>query len=751
MQELVRCVTPASVFLSNTHISVLPGVIMDVQQFFRSLKKEAECPMCLEIVKNPKTLPCLHSFCLECLDKLANFARRQLQTTIKCPVCQTSFPIPETDTFANIPSSFHLNRLVDALALENGSLQAQKCNNCDENSPATIYCFVCQSFMCATCFQSHQRIKMTRGHHNVVIDKLQPQDVQELMHRPVMCSQKYHEDQALEFYCEDCKVLICLKCSIVSHNRHLVIDTQKAALEQKMQMADAVAKVKAEILVYEKKIKKQAALKDKNIADIMNAKRKMTDTVEKVIHDLREHEKEMKLKFLELYDAEQKQHATRLENLLLITTQLKICAERGQGILERNVSTEILQTNPAILGRSDELLRAKRPDVYKSPNFNYYLFDKKCVLLDQILASKTDPGSIYVTGDHDCEIGKESSFVVVTRVSDGLQCYQQNDQIKVDILTPEGDHLNPELRDSKDGKYTVTYTPQCVGQHCIEIQVNGHLLTGSPFIVRVQHHCQLAIQFGSRGEGPGAFYWIFDVALSHKNGKIAVADVGNKRIQVFSSLGRFQWQSHLDGEPTSVAFTDCGDLLTLSFGGTNKLHLFSENGLLIKSMEGKCLRKPKHLSIAGDRRLVITEEADEAIKVLSPDGKKLLLSFISPDCATYPECAVYHQNKFFVSYPEAHCIKVFDKRGVYLHDIGCEGSSDGQFCYPVGIIVDKYNQLIVCDVDNQRLQVFTISGKFLSKLQGEHLNTCNPRYAAINNNDNLCVADSWRGVISVFQ
>ena len=116
--------------------------IMDVKQLFKSLKKEAECPLCLQTVKNPKTLPCLHSFCPECLDEVASFARRQLQTTIKCPVCQTSFPIPDTDTFVNLPSSFHLNRLVDVLALKDGTVQTQKCNTCDKNNPATSYCFV---------------------------------------------------------------------------------------------------------------------------------------------------------------------------------------------------------------------------------------------------------------------------------------------------------------------------------------------------------------------------------------------------------------------------------------------------------------------------------------------------------------------------------------------------------------------------------------------------------------------------------
>ena len=292
---------------------------MDVQQLFKILKKEAECPLCIETVKNPKTLPCLHSFCLECLDKLANFAIRQVKTSIRCPVCQTSFQIPETETFVELPSSFHLNRLEDVLALEDGSVQSQRCNSCDESNTATCYCFVCQNFLCASCFESHQRLKVTRGHRTVLIDKLQAQDVQDLIHRPVMCSQQYHEDQPLEFYCEDCKVLICLKCSLVRHNRHTMTETQKAAQEQKMQMADAVAKVKAEIVRYESEIKKQTDLKNKSKMEMLNEEKKMTDTVEKLIRDLREHERKMKDKFREIYEAEQKHHATRLENFDLFS------------------------------------------------------------------------------------------------------------------------------------------------------------------------------------------------------------------------------------------------------------------------------------------------------------------------------------------------------------------------------------------------------------------------------------------------
>ena len=717
---------------------------MDVQQLFKNLKKEAECPLCKETVKNAKTLPCLHSFCLECLEKHANFPRRQLKTTIKCPVCQTSFQIPETDTFDKLPSSFHLNRLVDVLALEDGTVQSQRCNSCDEDNIATCYCFVCQNFLCASCFEAHQRLKASRGHRNVLIDKMQAQDVQDLIHRPVMCSQQFHEDQPLEFYCQDCKVLICHKCTVVSHNRHTMTDTHKAAQEQKTQMADAVAKVKAEIVRYESEIKNQTDLKNRSKIEILNEEKKMTDTVEKLICDLREHQRRMKDKFREIYEAEQKHHATRLENFELVATQLKSCVERCQSILERNVSVEILQTNHAVLGRCNELFKARKLNLYKSPHL-HYLVEKKLDLLD--------PSKCLAEGQDSKEVKerKETYFAIVTKDSEGIQCYQQDDKIKVGILTPEGDQLKTDIKDTKDGKYTVTYTPRGAGQHRLEIVVNGQPLTGSPWIVQVhQHQYQFAFQFGSKGTGRGEFDGINDIDVSDKTGTIAASDWRNERIQLFSSEGKFRREIRLDGRPSSVAFTDSGDLLTLVLESGNNLRLFSEEGQLIKQINGKHLDQPRHLSIASDGRIIMSDFTGNKIKVLSPDGNDLLQSFSARDCDNSPSCAIYRQDKFFVSYYLANCVKVFDKTGVYLHDIRCKESNDGQFSYPFGLVIDKYNRLILCDSGNHRLQLFTLDGKFLSKIKGQYLQNCCPLSVAVNRYDSLFVADAKKDCIYVF-
>ena len=727
---------------------------MDVQQLFTVLKKEAECPLCLDTVNNPKTLPCIHSFCLECLDKHANFARRQLQATIKCPVCQTSFQIPEGHSFKNLPASYHLNRLVDVLALKDGGKQTQKCSSCDENNTASSYCFVCQIFLCTVCFEAHQRLKTTRGHRNVVIKKLQVQDVHELIHRPAMCSQQYHENQSLEFYCEECKVLICHKCSVVSHNRHTMTDTQKAAQVQKMQMKDALEKVKAETVIYENKIRKQTELMDKTKNEVLSAEKKMTDAVEERIRELREHERVMKAKFAEIYEAQQKHHATQLENFELVLTQLQSCIERGESALERNVSAEILQTNQIIVGRCEELLNVTKPDIYKPPHVHYIIENQLNPGFDRIVVSNTDPFLSLAEVDNQ-ELVREktvANFIIVTRDSGGKQCYHEDDQVKVSIITPAHDQLETEIKDTKDGKYTVTYTPQCVGQHRVEIQVNGQPLTGSPWVVQViPHQYQFAFHFGSKGKEQGQFDQPLGIAVSDKSSTLAVADANNKRVQMFGFDGNFLREIPLEAKTSSVAFTESGDLLSFVDRNDNKLPLYTEGGQFIRCISDEHVKKLWYISGGSDGRIIICDWHDKTIKVLSPDGKNLLQSFSAPGCDAKPWCSVNQQDKFFVSYPQANRVVVFNNAGEYLYDIGSKESGDGQLWFPIGLAIDKFNRLIVCDRNNHRLQLFTLDGKYVAKVAGTFFyHNSSLVGCAVSNTGHLFVTDNNKHCIYVF-
>ncbi len=553
-----------------------------------------------------------------------------------------------------------------------------------------------------------------------------------------------------------------------------MVEMQKAADEQKMQITDALEKVKAEVVIYENLMKKETESMAKNKTEISDAERKMAETVDECIRILTEHKLAMKSKFNEISQAQLKAHATQMETFQFAVTQLKSSVEQGERMLERNINAEILQTKQVIIGRCEELLNAKKPEIYKPPHV-HYIVENKADIFDRVVASHTDPSLSLVEGQCEKAVEEktETSFTIVTRDSDGIQCYRGDDHIKVDIQTPTGDKLKTEITDSKDGKYTVTYTPECVGQYRVGIKVNGQPLTGSSWSVQVVplHQYQLLFKFGSSGSGPGQFSEPYDIAVSEKTGTIAVTDSDNHRIHLFSSDGNYLREIKLYN-CQSLAFTKSGEILTVVKeyyiavdydakvnGNDNngidymcKIYLFTESGQLIKHIDSEHVKDAEDISVGSDDRITVTcYWKSNEIRVISPDGTQLLQSFSAPDCDKSPWCAIYHQDKFFVSYDAANCVKVFNKEGMFLYNIGSEGSDDGQLSQPTGLAVDKFNHLIVCNAGNRRLQVFTLDGKFLTKVEQHFCENSFLFYVAVTDNGHVLVVDRDENCVYVFQ
>lgn len=728
---------------------------MDVQQLFKNLRKEAECPLCLETVNGPKTLPCLHSFCLHCLDKLARFARRQLRTTIKCPVCLTLFQIPEEDTFSGFPTSFHLNRLVDILALKDGKREGQRCDSCEENNAVTCYCFVCQSFLCTACLEAHQRLKTTRGHRNVLIEKLQVQDVKALIQRPVMCTEKYHQNEALEYFCQDCKVCICMKCGFVNHNRHILVDIQQAAEERKIQITEVIDKAKAQVAAVERKMNRQIEVVNKTTDEMLTAGNKITAVVDELVRALREHETAMKTKLGQINEAQQRDHATQLENFQLVVSQLNGFVECGESVLQRNIASEILQAEQTFTSRFEELLDASATKIYRPRHFSY-IPNKETKQIEnvlkgsgpgQVVASFTDPSRTVAElkgPETILKSGTETNFRILTRDSNGDQFYNEEDQVTVKIRSPTGEVEETKIEGLKDRSYNVQYKPKCVGQHDMVIEVNGMPLNDSPWRIQVIPH-NLYQPVSKEFSGHAKFRFPCSIAQSEKTGNIAVADYDNKKVLLFDS-GLKYIRTVVDMGPTrkprSVAFTKFHNIIAVAEASqeSSKISLFTEDGQFIKHIS-EHLINPCSVSVRSDGNIIVCDSGDISVKVLSPDHTKLLQSFRMRNYDAFPWFAIYHKEKYFVSYCMAHCVKVFNEEGVPLYDIG-------DFEGPAGLAFDKFDQLIVCDPIKSSVQILTVDGKLVGWIVCD-LGSC-PCSVAVTRNGGVLVSDVNKHQIYVF-
>ena len=715
--------------------------------------------MCLETVKDLKTLPCLHSFCLRCIDKHAGYAKIKLETTIKCPAC---FQIPDGDTFGSLPTSFHLNRLVDLLALTDGSEETQRCSSCEDNNTATCYCFVCQNFLCKDCFDAHQRLKAIRGHRNVLIENLQAQDVEELMHRPAMCAKKYHENEPLDYYCRDCSVCICHKCSIVSHNRHSLVDLQEAAEEQKMQMTQVFARVKEKLVIVESKILEQTELMKKSEDEICAAEKKVTKTVQEIIRIAKEHETAVKTKLAEIRVTQQRKYAAKIESDQLLAAQLKSSVECGEGIVQRSIGPEILQAGHAVLGRCEELLTTQDIEVCKPQHVVYYVNLEAMNILrglvpGQVFETNTDPSQSSAEGRGliEAPTNNETNFTVTTRDSKGSQCYDEHDQLTVIVRPQKGEEEETKIDDCKNGSYVVRYKPKSVGLRDISVEVNGQPLSGSPWRVQATGHQYKAIHsFRSHVTGPEQFGGPGSIAVNERTGNIAIAEYRNRRVHLFDRECKYLrtiGDKGLDSErikfPLSVEFTTSDEVIVIHEEPfkRSKMFLFTEHGDFIKVISQRLIN-PSSVSVRDDGHMILCDSGDKSVKVLSPDGTGLVQSFKGPHSLDYPTSAVYHENKFFVLYNLHNYVTVFNNEGLYLYDIGKEESVVGSL--RKSFTIDAFNNLIVCDKDNSSLHVFSLDGKYINSFNEGNIS---PWSVAAFEDNKLLVCDYKNRVIHVLQ
>ena len=221
-----------------------------------------------------------------------------------------------------------------------------------------------------------------------------------------------------------------------------------------------------------------------------------------------------------------------------------------------------------------------------------------------------------------------------------------------------------------------------------------------------------------------------------------------------SSDGNYLREIKLDENNWStVDFTKSGDIIAIVPHDDNKSSLFTESGQLIKYINDEHVKTPFHLSVGFDGRIIVCDLKNYEIRVISSDGMQLLQSFRASDCGkSWLCCVAHHQDRFFVSDYDANCVKVFSEEGKFIYNIGSEGSGDGQLNCPTGLAIDKFNNLIVCDEGNRRLQIFRLDGTFVTKIE-EYFSKDNraPTYVAVSKDGHVFVTDNSKDCVYVFQ
>ena len=709
---------------------------MDVPTLMHNLKEEVTCSVCMQLYTNPKQLPCLHIFCLQCLNNLARTSAHYGK--IKCPLCQREVAVSESGTLETLPNCFHMKNLLDILAIKECNNAKVTCENCERKSEETAYCFHCGKFWCNECVNAHNVFRENRDHRVLALKDFEGKDFEDVLKRPVFCQKELHDREVLKFYCKECDIPVCQTCVIVDHNKHEVEHLELTAREVKKNIISklAAARDTSEAISCNYNTEEKER-KSQLIDDCSNKhKERIRLTVKSLISILHQKEEELVAEVENGRKIAQEELRKSADAFRDFFRKREESISNIEALIERNTGADLVRrsTKKTI----DELFEGlqEQQDMPSTTERNVYskVFVKNeavSTVLEELVIGRleqsvTEARQCLVGDFRSATAGLATEIEVITRNSEGKQYYCSGDLITVQLISAQQDpNFNcfaeeVKIADGKNGRYTVSFIPRESGQHLLTIQVNGEHIKEFP-PVEIKERCFKPLRIiGERAIEGLQLSKPWGVTVNDSN-EIFVSDTNNNRIVVFNEDGEFirSFGQNVLGRPNGVLCDNMGRIFVTSIIN-NEIFVFGQSGEYISTFHnGSLLSEPRGISFDAHGNLIVCDAGNECVRFFSPDGN--IFKTIGAGRLRMPLDCVCHKGKVIVSDRETHLIRVYNYRRCarVLKKFVTHGTGDGEVTHPTGLAVDKMGHLLVCCSGNHRVQVFTLDGKFVAKF-GEY-------------------------------
>ncbi|XP_068428734.1 E3 ubiquitin-protein ligase TRIM45 [Clinocottus analis] len=473
----------------------------------------AVCNGCKRLYRDPKILPCLHTFCSDCIGQLEPFsvaaregpgpgrgARAEAleehgdrpAVTVLCPDCDSEVELPASGPGGLSTDHLALDEVFLQTLLTDGPLG---CDLCGEGG-AESRCDVCCVNLCAFCCQAHRRQKRTASHSVRRLEELKSGG---RVRRPVLCS--LHPGQELRLFCPPCDLPVCLECAATLHRDHGCCPARDAVDRHGGRIREAVAgRLRPHMQRLQDALQKvdvsQDALQarvDATASEVRAFARAYADAVEEHCLSLLRHLEELRVQRRNQLHLQ----GAQLQQALLDVGGAVAFAER---LLSRGSDAEILSAKAVTLRRLSGLAATgydPTPDGAATDDGAAIRFAARepagevdgYPLVGAIHSNTLELTKCTAEGEglQRAVEGQQGHFAVVCRDSAGEQVERGGEHVVVSIVHKEAKNCSLEttVTDNSDGSYRVTYTPAETGEYSVWVCVRAQHVKGSPFLLQV--------------------------------------------------------------------------------------------------------------------------------------------------------------------------------------------------------------------------------------------------------------------------
>ncbi|XP_072500578.1 E3 ubiquitin-protein ligase TRIM45 isoform X1 [Notamacropus eugenii] len=473
---------------------------------------KTRCPICMELFKAPRILPCLHTFCTTCLEQLEPFSilvlrppdlattsegvwvwdkqpqKPEPQLSILCPICDTEVDLPPGGVKALTMDHLAINEvLLQNLQEDTPGLVCDLCSDREVESR----CLTCKVNLCQFCSQAHRRQKKTASHSVMPMKDLNGYSQ---IGRPILCS--VHPAEELNLFCEQCDQPVCRDCVLGGHREHTYDLVSNVIHKHGNSIRELLHSTRPHVGTLERALAQ--------IEGVGSALRSRMDALSADVREfcdgyitaIREHRDHL-LKQLEDLRI-QKENSLHLQKLQVeqLLADLHTGVEFTERLLSNGSDLEILITKEVVVSR---LKKLKKTDYSIGPGvddgicFSPWEKAGQCggyEVFGAILTKGVDPAKCILQGEdiHKAWEKQKVTFTLLCRDILGEHMSRGGEHIRVSVSHKNKKDcvLKTMVQDNNNGTYTISFIPEEPGPYTVCIYVRGQHIQGSPYTMTVR-------------------------------------------------------------------------------------------------------------------------------------------------------------------------------------------------------------------------------------------------------------------------
>ena len=280
------------------------------------------CSICFETFKRPKYLPCLHTFCEECIN---NFIVTSMSLTkagteqapkdsVNCPICRSIVDKPKgvaiEEWGKHLPSNYLMLNILDYELLKKG----QQCNVCEresESKTATHWCVECRDSLCEICASKHTKYRISLLHNVIGISEVKSETFSQISNSATTCEK--HPQKPLEAYCTDHSVVCCLTCVTIDHRKCDEVGTVESVAKD-IRKSDEIASLEKAFSELDTRLQDLATAQEANKNQFEDKCQRIRSQIKEMRVGINEHLDKLESEVLQKLDATEKELIPEIES-----------------------------------------------------------------------------------------------------------------------------------------------------------------------------------------------------------------------------------------------------------------------------------------------------------------------------------------------------------------------------------------------------------------------------------------------------